>query len=104
MSTVWEHYLEILRDPAHLGVEVTLMLVVDVAFLGIIWPWIKRHIHRDVTGAMSSDLVAAPLVLTAEGLMAGSTVLMTRQQIEYWIASTVVGDITTRPTKEEAHG
>jgi hypothetical protein len=101
VNTFLEHYREILTDPAHLAVEVTLMLLVDVLFLGAVWPWIKRHIHRDVTGN-STDVAATPLVLTSQGLMAGETVLMTKQQIEYWVASTVVGDIANRPTKEEA--
>lgn len=37
----WHHYTEILLDPAHLAVEVTLMLVVDVVFLGMVWPLLR---------------------------------------------------------------
>ena len=40
MNDFFHHYTEILTDPAHLAVEVTLMLVVDVLFLGLIWPFI----------------------------------------------------------------
>lgn len=46
------HYWEILSDPAHLAVEITLMLVVDILFLGLVWPllsrWVRNHIHRDL--------------------------------------------------------
>ena len=48
MSEFLSHYMEILSDPAHLAVEVTLMLLVDVLFLGMVWPFIKRHFHRDI--------------------------------------------------------
>lgn len=52
LSDFMEHYWEILSDPAHLAVEVTLMLVVDVIFLGLVWPlmsrWVRNHIHRDL--------------------------------------------------------
>jgi hypothetical protein len=42
----FHHYTEILTDPAHLAVEVTLMLVVDVLFLGLIWPFITRYFNH----------------------------------------------------------
>ena len=42
------HYTELLSDPAHLAVEVTLMLIVDGLFLGVLWPFIKSHIHADI--------------------------------------------------------
>lgn len=48
MEDFLHHYVEILSDPAHLAVEVTLMLLVDVLFLGMVWPLIKRHFHRDL--------------------------------------------------------
>lgn len=40
-SDFWHHYTEILLDPAHLAVEVTIMLVVDVFFLGMVWPLLR---------------------------------------------------------------
>lgn len=46
MNTFLHHYTEILTDPAHLAVEVTLMLVVDVLFLGLMWPLMKRMAAR----------------------------------------------------------
>jgi len=46
MDDFLHHYTEILTDPAHLAVEVTLMLLVDVLFLGLIWPFIKTYMDR----------------------------------------------------------
>ena len=48
MDEFLHHYVEILSDPAHLAVELTLMLLVDVILLGIVWPFVRRHIHRDI--------------------------------------------------------
>lgn len=47
MSEFLHHYQEILTDPAHLAVEITLMLLVDVLFLGIIWPFVVRRIRHE---------------------------------------------------------
>lgn len=46
MTEFLHHYTEILTDPAHLAVEVTLMLVVDVLFLGLMWPLFQRMARR----------------------------------------------------------
>ncbi len=47
MDDFLHHYYEILSDPAHLAVEVTLMLVVDGLVLGLLWPLFRRLIdHR----------------------------------------------------------
>lgn len=48
MGEFFHHYVEILSDPAHLAVEVTLMLLVDVLFLGMIWPVVKRSMNKRV--------------------------------------------------------
>ena len=48
MNDFLHHYVEILSDPAHLAVEVTLMVLVDIIFLGSVWPFIKRHFHKDL--------------------------------------------------------
>lgn len=48
MSEFLHHYIEILSDPAHLAVEVTLMLLVEVLFLGMIWPVAKKAMDRRV--------------------------------------------------------
>lgn len=42
------HYAEILADPAHLAVEITLQVIVDGLLLGVVWPFVKRHIHADI--------------------------------------------------------
>ena len=46
MDEFFHHYTEILTDPAHLAVEITLMLMVDVLFLGLIWPFAKGYFER----------------------------------------------------------
>lgn len=46
MNEFFHHYTEILTDPAHLAVEVTLMLVVDVLFMGMIWPLLRAYMDR----------------------------------------------------------
>ena len=46
METFLHHYVEILSDPAHLAVEVTLMVLVDFVFLGDILPFVKRAVRR----------------------------------------------------------
>lgn len=51
MDTFIEHYIDILSDPAHLAVELTLMLVVDVLVLGLLWPLIRRFINRKIDRA-----------------------------------------------------
>jgi hypothetical protein len=39
-------YWSILTDPAHVAVELTLMLVIDVMLLGLIWPAIRSYVNR----------------------------------------------------------
>lgn len=48
MGQFLQHYTEILTDPAHLAAEITMMLLVDVLFLGLIWPLLRRAIDRRV--------------------------------------------------------
>jgi hypothetical protein len=38
-------YWHILSDPAHLAVEVTLTILLDVVLLGMFWPMIKTYIN-----------------------------------------------------------
>lgn len=49
-------YLELLRDPAHWAFELTLVALIDGIIGVLVWPRIKRHIHRDVDRANHSDL------------------------------------------------
>ncbi|UWP80418.1 hypothetical protein [Dactylosporangium fulvum] len=48
MNEFLHHYVEIMADPAHLAAEVSLMLLVDVLFLGTIWPMLRRVIDRRI--------------------------------------------------------
>ena len=49
MNDFLHHYVEILSDPAHLAVELTLMLLVDVLVLGLLWPWVRRAINKRIS-------------------------------------------------------
>lgn len=40
--------MDIMADPAHLAAEVTLMLLVDFLFLGLVWPFLKRWMNNRV--------------------------------------------------------
>jgi len=40
-------YFHIVSDPAHMLAEVTNMILVDVIFLGLIWPIVKKAIKRE---------------------------------------------------------
>jgi hypothetical protein len=48
MREFLDHYADIMSDPAHLAAEVSLMLIVDVLFLGLVWPIIRRFVERMV--------------------------------------------------------
>ena len=48
MGQFLHHYTEIMTDPAHFAAEITMMLLVDVLFLGLIWPLLRRTIDRRV--------------------------------------------------------
>lgn len=39
-------YWSILTDPAHVAVEVTLMIVLDGLLLGVLWPLIRAYLHH----------------------------------------------------------
>ena len=41
-------YLHLLSDPAHLAVELTLMLLVDGLVLGLVLPFVKRRLAREL--------------------------------------------------------
>lgn len=46
-----ESFWSLLRDPAHWYFELFLMLLFDVLIGALLWPAIKRHIHKDVDEA-----------------------------------------------------
>jgi len=39
-----DQYWEILSNPAHMAVEITLMFLIDVILLGLLWPLVRRFI------------------------------------------------------------
>lgn len=41
----FQAYWHILSDPAHLAVEVTLMIVLDGILLGLLWPMIRSYVN-----------------------------------------------------------
>jgi len=50
-----ETFGQLLRDPAHWEFELFLMLLFDVLIGALVWPYITRHIHRDVASAETHD-------------------------------------------------
>lgn len=43
---VWAEYVELVTDPAHLMLEATLVLVIDVLLGALLWPVIRRAVRR----------------------------------------------------------
>jgi hypothetical protein len=41
----FQGYWHILTDPAHIAVEITLMIVLDGILLGLLWPMIKTYVN-----------------------------------------------------------
>ena len=46
MHHFWHEYLHLITDPAHLALEFTMVIMVDVILLGMAWPLVKRAIRR----------------------------------------------------------
>jgi len=46
-----ETYLDLLTDLPHWLMELTVMAIFDGLIGAIVWPRVKRHIHRDVLHA-----------------------------------------------------
>lgn len=55
MGEILHEYGHLMSDPAHLLAELTLMLVVDVLFLGLIWPLIKRRLSKVVDARVAAE-------------------------------------------------
>ena len=55
LAMIAETYWQLMRDPAHWGMELTLMAIFDglVGYVGfkIIWPRVKAHFHSDLEHA-----------------------------------------------------
>ena len=39
-------YWSILTDPAHVSVEITLMILLDGLLLGVLWPLIRKYLNH----------------------------------------------------------
>lgn len=48
MHHFFNEYFHILSDPAHLAVEITLMLLLDVLVLGLFWPLARKFINMKI--------------------------------------------------------
>lgn len=44
-----DEFWHILTDPAHAAAEITFTLLVEVIGAGMIWPFLRRRIRRDIT-------------------------------------------------------
>jgi hypothetical protein len=43
---IWEEYINLITDPAHLMLELTLIIVIDVIIGMVAWPFIKKWIKE----------------------------------------------------------
>lgn len=55
MSEFMHHFLELWSDPAHFAYEVTVDLLVNTIFLGLLWPVLKRAVRRHDQEVHSKD-------------------------------------------------
>jgi hypothetical protein len=78
MSEIIRHYGEIMTDPAHLAAEVSLMVLIDFLFLGLLWPVLRRAVNRrvhrehraiDVEHGVDHDAPATGVSVAPHGLM-----------------------------------
>jgi hypothetical protein len=63
MNTFWEHFSEIITDPAHTAVEF-LFVLLDYAVIQVVVHRVRRHFHRDMAG--TGD-VGTPITVRADG-------------------------------------
>lgn len=86
MNEFLHHYREIVTDLPHLAAEVTFVIVIDVVFLGIVWPFMKRRWSRalrrehaaidaehGVTHVQRAEILTAPAGLTASAIRSSAT-------------------------------
>lgn len=55
MGEVLHEYGHLMSDPAHLMAELSLMLIIDVLFLGLIWPLLKSRVSRVVDARVAAE-------------------------------------------------
>lgn len=50
-----ESFMDLFRDAAHWEFEMVLILLFDVFLFGLVWPFVKRHIHSDIEASETGD-------------------------------------------------
>lgn len=66
MGEILHEYGHLMSDPAHLMAELTLMLLIDVLFLGVIVPFIWPIMKRRLTNIVDARVAAEHKVIDAE--------------------------------------
>ena len=46
MTEFLHHFAELWSDPAHFAYEVSVDLIVNTLFLGLLWPFAKRFVRK----------------------------------------------------------
>lgn len=64
--SILREYGHLMSDPAHLLAELTLMLIVDVLFLGLIWPVVWPMMKRRLAKVVDARVAAEHRVIDAE--------------------------------------
>lgn len=52
---ILREYVHIMSDPAHLMAEISLMLIIDVLFLGFVWPFMSLRVNRIVERRVAAE-------------------------------------------------
>lgn len=52
---ILHEYVHIMSDPAHLMAEISLMLIIDVLFLGFVWPFMSLRVNRIVERRVAAE-------------------------------------------------
>lgn len=98
MGTFWEHFTEIITDPAHTAVEF-LFVLLDYLVIGVVVHRVRRHFHRDMAGAGD---VGTPLVMRGDGLYLGDIQILNRDQAASMFATAVANETVLRKHRERS--
>lgn len=52
---ILREYGHIMSDPAHLMAELSIMIIVEVIFLGIVWPFMRLRVNRIVERRIAAE-------------------------------------------------
>jgi hypothetical protein len=52
---ILREYGHIMSDPAHLLAELSIMIIVEVIFLGIVWPFMRLRVTRIVERRIAAE-------------------------------------------------